>query len=270
MVIRPRSHGWPAARDIASIVDFGCHLVAVGYPNSDTKLMEWRLSFSIAERILVWLFNHVQMQCYAVMKIILKEYVKKKCSEENQILCSYFIKTFLFWKFETTELTFWRKDNFGECMGYLLTEFYQCLLEGKIQHYFIPKFNLLSVKLTQEAQSELLQVYDQIIQSDIGILKKCETLQTVWSNFLKSDENQMSVLSNASRTAFLRTDKVVINELKKLYNNAFSDYFNTSITLIYMFVSSKQSLYSLLPCLSDPFRSSDQGNSFCTRSNMFE
>ena len=252
-VNRPRLHGWPASRDIASIVDFGCHLVAVGYPNSNMKLMEWRLSFSIAERTLVWLFSHVQMQCYAVLKIILKEYVKNKCSEENQILCSYFIKTFLFWKFETTDLKFWRRDNFGECLRYLLIEFYQCLLEGKIQHYFIPKFNLLAVKLTPKAQSELLKVYKRIIQIDLGIMKNCETLRSVWSIFLQSEENQMTVLSNARRTAFLNTDKVVISELKKLYNQAFSDYFDTSITLIDMFVGCKQSLFSVISCLSDPF-----------------
>ena len=139
--------------------------------------MEWRLSFSIAERTLVWSFNHIQMQCYAVMKIILKEYIKKHCSDENQILCSYFIKTFLFWKFETTELNFWRKENFIECFSYLLFEFYQCLLEGNIRHYFIPEFNLLSVKLTPNAQSELLKVYGNILQRGVSIMKECKSLK---------------------------------------------------------------------------------------------
>ena len=37
LVKRPRPHGWPSAHNISSIVDFGCHLVAVGYPPSDTK-----------------------------------------------------------------------------------------------------------------------------------------------------------------------------------------------------------------------------------------
>ena len=82
-VTRKRQYGWPTSSDITTIVAFGCHLVPIGYPHSDMKLMEWRLSFSIAERTLVWSFNHVQMQCYAVMKIILKEYIKKSCSEKN-------------------------------------------------------------------------------------------------------------------------------------------------------------------------------------------
>ena len=100
---RPRHFGWPTQHDLMSIIDFGFHLVAVGHPNSATKLLEWRISFSIAERALVWSFSHVQMQCYALMKIILKQFIKVRCNPQNQVLCSYFIKTFLFWKYETTE-----------------------------------------------------------------------------------------------------------------------------------------------------------------------
>ena len=71
-VHRMRHFSWPTSQDISTITDFGFHLVPVGHTHSDTKLMEWRITFSMAERTLVWSFNHVQMQCYAVMKIILK------------------------------------------------------------------------------------------------------------------------------------------------------------------------------------------------------
>ena len=254
-VNRTRKYGWPTASDIKTIVDFGCHLVAIGYPHSDLKLMEWRLSFSIAERTLVWSFNHIQMQCYAVMKIFLKEYIKKKCSEENQILCSYFIKTFLFWKFETTERHFWRQENFGECLRYLLYEFHQCLLEGKLRHYFIPTFNLLSVKLTEQAQSELLQVYDNIVTSDIGVMKECKSLRSVWSNFLQSTKNQMRVLDNARKSDLLKTDELLIHDIKHLYHSSFGDNVDSYVTLIDMFTDSKVKRYlcSIIPCLADPF-----------------
>ena len=38
---RPRHFGWPSSHDISYIINFGCHLVPVGHPHSDTKLMEW-------------------------------------------------------------------------------------------------------------------------------------------------------------------------------------------------------------------------------------
>ena len=86
---RPRHFGWPSSHDISSIIDFGCHLVPIGHPHSDTKLTEWRISFSVAERALVWSFNHIQMQCYAVMKIILKQFIKIKMQFKK--LCLVFL-----------------------------------------------------------------------------------------------------------------------------------------------------------------------------------
>ena len=187
---RSRNFDWPSSLDISSIIDFGCHLVPVGHPLSDMKSMEWRISFSMAERALVWSFNHIQMQCYAIMKIILKEFIKVRCNPQNQVLCSYFIKTFLFWKYEETELNFWRADNLRECMKYLLSDFSKCIREGVLRHYFIPRFNLLSIKLTRSAQINLLQLFDIIIESDLSVLKECRTLQNIWSDFLEIREKQ--------------------------------------------------------------------------------
>ena len=57
-----------------------------------------------------------------------------------------------------------------------------------LRHYFIPRFNLLSAKLTPAAQRELLQLFDIIIASDISILKDCRYLQTMWSLLLETIE----------------------------------------------------------------------------------
>ena len=216
-VQRPRNFGWPTSQDISTITDFGFHLVAVGHPLSGTKLMEWRISFSLAERTLVWSFNHVQIQCYAVMKIILKEFIKLKCCPQNQVLCSYFVKTFLFWKYESTELSFWRAENFRECITYLLTELSKCVREGVLRHYFIPKFNLLSVKLTPTAQTELLQLFDIIIQSDITIFKECRTLRYIWSEFLAQvAESRNNLIYKLKREHLLKNDECMAAMVSKL------------------------------------------------------
>ena len=147
------------------------------------------------------------------MKITLKQFVKKNCSAQNQVLCSYFIKTYLFWKFETTDLNFWRDDNLRECIMYLVTQFAHCLHDGVLPHYFIPSFNLLSVKLTPEAQLELLQLFEIIIQYDIKILKECETLKTVWSKLLSAEENQIQIIHNVQKTNLERKDKIMAKYL---------------------------------------------------------
>ena len=213
-LMRPRYHGWPKPHDIRSIVNFGCHLVPVGHPQSALKFMEWRFSFSVAERVLVWSFNHTQMQCYAVMKIVLKEFIKERCSQQNQVLCSYFIKTFLFWKYETTNLNFWCENNSRECIIFLLQEFSKILHNGLLKHYFIPTFNLLSVKLTREARTELLQLFDIILQHDISIFQECNTLRTVWSKFLSAYKNQMSIINSAQRRNFLMNDEILVEKIR--------------------------------------------------------
>ena len=182
---RTRSHNWPDEEAINKIVDFGFHLVPIGYPHSPRRDMEWRVSFSIAERLLVWSFNHIQMQMYAIIKLILKEFIKVKCRTVNYVLCSYFIKTFLFWKFEETEKNFWRIENFRDCLIYLLDEFYKVIQDGILRHYFIRNFNLLEVKLTREAQLELLQLYDVTLQFGIRIIEKCKSLKQIWTAFLQ-------------------------------------------------------------------------------------
>ena len=214
---RPRPSGWPAASDISDIIKFGCHLVPVGHPHSETKFREWRISFSMAERSLVWSFNHVQIQCYAVMKIILKEFIKTNCTPNNQVLCSYFVKTFLFWKFETIDMNFWRADNLRECIKYLVTEFAHCLHDRILPHYFIPKFNLLSVKLTPQSRSELLQLFDIVIQCDISIMKESKTLLPVWSKIISADQNQISIIHNARKNNFRKTDQIMVKTFLYLH-----------------------------------------------------
>ena len=215
---RPRRCGWPTPADITQITDFGCHLVAIGYPLSSSKEMEWRISFSVAERILVWSFNHVQIQCYAVMKIILKEFIKVWCSPQNRVLCSYFIKTFLFWKFEVTESAFWHAENFRACISFLLVEFTKCIRDRELPHYFFPSFNLLSVKLTREAQRELLLILETAIEHDIAILRECNTLRTVWSRIITTDVNINCVMRMMKKINIVRNDECLMYHAHLCYS----------------------------------------------------
>ena len=203
---RPRQYAWPSPHDITSIVDFGFHLVPVGQPSSDMNMMEWRISFSVAERTLVWSFNHVQIQCYAVMKIILKEFINPHCSPDNRALCSYFIKTFLFWKYEETDPSFWCQENFRECIIFLVSGFRKCIIHRTLKHYFIKGFNLFSVKLTTGAREEILRILDIALQSDISIMKECNTLTIVWDKFVNHYEFGIRDSSLRGEGNILKTD----------------------------------------------------------------
>ena len=214
-ISRSRDFAWPSPRDMKTIVDFGFHLVPIGHPHSDTDMMEWRISFSVAERTLVWSFNHIQMQCYAILKLILKEYLHPHCSPPCRVLCSYFIKTFLFWEYEETEPTYWHKESLRECVMRLLAKFCECVRVRSLRHYFIPSFNLLSVKMTNEAQNEILEIFDIILQSDISIIKECKSLNKIWVEFLNHDADTIDVAGTSKRN-MLRNDVCMMQAIEDL------------------------------------------------------
>ena len=215
---RPRHYGWPTQCVKENVETFGFHLVPVGHPLSTKQSLEWRLSFSIAERTLVWSFNHTQFQCYAVMKLILKEVIKTRCSERHKnVLCSYFIKTFLFWKFEETDTRFWQQTNLINCIMFLVHQFYICIQSGVLRHYFISRFNLFEIKLSAEAQTELLHILDNIIGTGIPILGECVSLSWLWSQFCKVDNmSECAVLTTGVRRSCILLNDEGLNSILKL------------------------------------------------------
>ena len=211
---RQRRGGWPSLQDRENIIAFGCHLVPVGHPLSANKSLEWRLSFSVAERMLVLSFNHTQIQCYAVMKLVLKEYIKVKCSLKNtDVICSYFIKTFLFWQFETTDQSFWQIKNLIGCLTYLFHEFQNCIKMGVLRHYFIPRFNLLYIKHTPEAQIEFSMILEHVLHCGISILGQCPSFSNVFAKFCQvRDRSQCDVhTAEILKQRFFKEDKICMH-----------------------------------------------------------
>ena len=221
-ITRPRRSRWPSSTKISTIKEFGFHLVPKGNLLSDLNMMEWSISFAVAERALVWSFSHVQMQFYAVMKLIFKEYIKRNCKSENYILSSYLIKTFLFWTFEDKNESFWQGENFMECLQYLLSGFFKCLCEGVLRHYFIPRYNLFEIKLTPRNQSELLRLMGAVIQQGMSVMKYCPTLRKTWFQFNIYVESGYFQWDYTQRRYFLDTDSTMIDTIHsilELYNS---------------------------------------------------
>ena len=200
--------------------------------------MEWRISFSVAERTLVWSFSHVQIQCYAIMKIILKEFINPHCSPDNRVLCSYFIKTFLFWKYEETDPSFWCQENLGDCIVFLLCGFYKYIFQGLLKHYFIPEFNLFSVKLSPEALLEILRILNIISQSDISIMKKCNALRPIWDKFVNYTDPSVSHDSVRRRQGnLLKTDACFMSKIVTMQRDIFVNDKLDLLSLLYQLVS---------------------------------
>ena len=69
-ILRKRCFGWPSQEMINEIVKQGCGLVPVGIKVPNGSENEWRLSFNLAEKYLVFTLNHTQLMIYGMLKII--------------------------------------------------------------------------------------------------------------------------------------------------------------------------------------------------------
>lgn len=137
-ITRERQWNWPPESIISTALSEGCHIVGSAFPRSICKNLEWRLSFSKIEKFLARSLNETQRKCYIFMKILLK-------SELNfpNILCSYHIKTILFWLCEQRNPDLWCLQNLGACLLEMIDKLEKCLIAGWIEHYFIRNNNLL-------------------------------------------------------------------------------------------------------------------------------
>lgn len=101
---KDRCHSWPSPNVVREIVRNGCHFAAIGHKLGNLADHEWRISFSQAEHKLVYSMNHAQFLTYGMLKLFLKEIINNELDEEDQQLCSYHIKTAVFWAIQQNSL----------------------------------------------------------------------------------------------------------------------------------------------------------------------
>lgn len=140
-------------------------LVPVGHCLSQEKDLEWRLSFSSIEGLLINRFNSTQLYCFFLLKVLIKEFITSFVSKFEKPIKSYFIKTLMFWALE--DFTFnWTPNNLLQCMKYALEMLYQAIKEDNLPHFFIPKNNILEGKLNEIGRKELLKNLEPVLSID--------------------------------------------------------------------------------------------------------
>ncbi|XP_062604735.1 uncharacterized protein LOC134266526, partial [Saccostrea cucullata] len=92
-----RCHSWPHPQVVRHVVKHGCHFVPIGHKLGNHEYNEWRISFSQAEQKLMYSLNHCQFLTYGLFKVYLKEVINYGVSTEEKLLCSYHMKTAVFW-----------------------------------------------------------------------------------------------------------------------------------------------------------------------------
>lgn len=151
--VRRNRNEWPRSDLISEIVQDGVLFVPVGCKTSQFENLEWRISFSVAERKLVHSFSHTQLLCYAALKLIVSDIIKVR---HREVLCSYFIKTVMFWVSEESDPDDWKPENYTRCFEKCFRRLIYCVEYEICFHYFIPEINFFENRFSKEGHESLL------------------------------------------------------------------------------------------------------------------
>ncbi|XP_071147878.1 uncharacterized protein [Mytilus edulis] len=149
------SSSWPSHNVKQSIINHGVLFVPIGVHGSPKEDLEWRVSFSVAEKLLINTFTHTQLMCYVLLKIILKDVIANDY-ECKDLLCSYFLKTIIFWISEELPSSVWKPDNLIHCFMRCFNRLVYCVEYSVCLHYFIPENNMFENKIEGRARDVLL------------------------------------------------------------------------------------------------------------------
>ncbi|XP_071135981.1 uncharacterized protein [Mytilus edulis] len=204
---------WPSPDIISKITSCGVLFVPVGYKGSVNEEEEWRISFSIAEKFLIFSFNHTQLLCYALLKIVLKEIVEKQ-EDLKGLLCSYFLKTLMFWIIEGSHTYTWRPDNIISCFKACLQRLIYCIQYSTLLHYFIPDNNLIYLRFNSLSKHKLISILDTLYQQRQGFhwLALSETLSDYprLTNHSSINEHIMEFIETHKSLLFINEHKVLL------------------------------------------------------------
>ena len=163
-VSRSRDSGWPNSKLIKRIVRRGCHIVSVGHEESETRDIEFRWSFSVAEKILAKSLTPTQRQCYILLKILHREAFKRP-----KVITSYHLKNILFWVCEEIPAEDWKQKRVGECLLALLDKLIETLSEGCLPHYFLEENNLIEYVDSGDLE-DILKKVEEVRTAPLGYL----------------------------------------------------------------------------------------------------
>ena len=210
---RDRRYGWPSKNLVKKIRKEKCHVVPVGDPTSTHPSLEWRFSFLLAERQLIWSFNDTQIQCYYVLKLLIQKYINPTVPDE---VSSYHLKTIVFWQSESLGISAWSEDELlhrvRDCLSYLS----QCVQDGRLEHYFFRGNNLMKHKLKKSDDRKFLldtikSIENNLIENVFEIIPGCGLFSNTYSKYGTSIDGPILVLlKNTTHRDYVHLQNVIV------------------------------------------------------------
>ncbi|XP_052073976.1 uncharacterized protein LOC127711852 [Mytilus californianus] len=194
--VRRHRHQWPPDYVINKIKKYGCLLVPIGPKTMSESRLLWRLSFSLAEKQLVHSFNFTQLLCYGLLKLTLQRIIDTNVDVKDS-LCSYFLKTALFWVSEEVDIEIFQLVRLFYCFSLCLDKLMLWINNCYCPNYFIPKYNMFLGKVDQSNNKTLRSVLNSI---------KCGGIDGLINNLFPSESGNHRLLRTKNETSFIMLD----------------------------------------------------------------
>ena len=210
-----RDRLWPSPEILRRIEEAGCHVVPK-YSDGGDEEHEWRLSFSLPEKILAESRSSTQNLVYIIFKCLFNQHIRI-LDAGDKYLTSYITKTVTLWAFENMPADMFTQSNTAECLLWLLEILATCLKERHLPHCFIPSLNILKEmpeSMASEAHEKVISMMenlDKYIPQDVNALTKD------FKKFLSIINILIMVLKTTSVERVRRIAKE-FQKVKKTYN----------------------------------------------------
>jgi hypothetical protein len=184
---RVQDKSWPSEETSMQVKRSKLFVVPVGLAESNAEELQWRISCTLAERLLVRSFIDAQIKAYTAMKMILKHVLKPTC----EYITSYQVKNVMFWVSEKNN-NILNITDFNDILLEAIDFLKQCLEVRCLKHYFILSKNLMFGELSDEERSCLFDRFNEIQRDITGILRRCTLIHELYT--LPEDEVQKRLL----------------------------------------------------------------------------
>ncbi|XP_062600458.1 uncharacterized protein LOC134262085, partial [Saccostrea cucullata] len=211
-----RCHFWPPPHFVDDIVKNGCHFVAIGHNLGCNEDLEWRISFSLAEQKLVYAMNHCQFLTYGLLKLFLTEIINNRVGDDDKLLCSYHMKTAVFWVIQQNTMPHWCPQNVLGCFWVCFKLILKWVYEGDCPNFFIPDNNMFLCKIHGVKQHQLFLRLYGLYEKGLALLLHSPTIRSCIINVLHNPRlsictDEHTLISEAE------FDKNLYNEIQR-YN----------------------------------------------------
>ncbi|XP_045156543.2 uncharacterized protein LOC123523025 [Mercenaria mercenaria] len=162
----PSKGQWPSGELKKVCANKKCFVVPVASRGSKYRDLEWRISFSLAERYLMFSLNITQIRCYVLMKMILKSYLNL----EGDFLSSYMCKTVLFHCVENEDPNIWQEQNQIKCLNYCCKKLKEFVRDRNCPHFILRENNLMLHRFSTNDGTKILSKLENILSNTCEIL----------------------------------------------------------------------------------------------------